>query len=298
MEVVILSGGLGNQMFQYAFYLTKIAKNRNIYLSDYSIRRESVHNGFELERLFGISLSRRMKVKELIVRIIRKCIVFENHFCLRYLVKLCFILFKLLGINIVREQEMGMYEASLVHKQVRLTFYFGFWQSEKYFIHNQSIIREKYHFNGELSVQTMDILLAIQSTNSVSVHIRRGDYLMEQHKMMYGNICTIEYYQKAISYIIKSISDSSFFVFSDDINWAKTNLQIPNAVYVDWNKGFDSWQDMYLMSQCKHNIIANSTFSWWGAWLNQNENKVVIAPSKFLNTHSTPDLIPDSWIKI
>ena len=82
------------------------------------------------------------------------------------------------------------------------------------------------------------------------------------------------------------------------MKWGKEHLDIPSPVYVDWNKGIDSWQDMYLMSCCKHNIIANSTFSWWGAWLNPNKKKVVIAPSLFLNTETTPDLIPDSWIKI
>ena len=88
------------------------------------------------------------------------------------------------------------------------------------------------------------------------------------------------------------------YIFSDDMDWVKNNISISNALYIDWNKSENSWQDMYLMSQCKHNIIANSTFSWWGAWLNQNPNKLIIAPKKFLNTIETPDLIPSDWIKL
>lgn len=87
-------------------------------------------------------------------------------------------------------------------------------------------------------------------------------------------------------------------LFSDDIEWAKQNMQIKNGIFVDWNKSIDSWQDMYLMSLCKHNIIANSSFSWWGAWLNTNPNKIVIAPQQWMKSDSGKDVIPETWIRL
>ena len=120
----------------------------------------------------------------------------------------------------------------------------------------------------------------------------------QENKILYSNICTIDYYKKAIDFLQNKEKDLYFYIFSDDMDWVKNNISISNALYIDWNKSENSWQDMYLMSQCKHNIIANSTFSWWGAWLNQNPNKLIIAPKKFLNTIETPDLIPSDWIKL
>ena len=112
------------------------------------------------------------------------------------------------------------------------------------------------------------------------------------------SICTIEYYQKALTVICERVSQPSFFVFSNDIAWVKEHINIPNSIYVNFNSGSDSWQDMFLMSQCKHNIIANSSFSWWGAWLNRNTNKIVITPSRFINLEENSDIIPDTWIRI
>lgn len=138
----------------------------------------------------------------------------------------------------------------------------------------------------------------IIETNSVSIHIRRGDYLSEINQGLYGGICTEMYYAKAITYICNKIDQPSFFVFSNEIDWVKNNVDIPNPTYIDFNNGADSWQDMFLMSQCKHNIIANSSFSWWGAWLNRNTNKIVITPSRFINLEEDSDIIPDAWIRI
>jgi hypothetical protein len=139
-------------------------------------------------------------------------------------------------------------------------------------------------------------LATIEETNSVSIHIRRGDFLLEEEK--FGNICTPQYYGKAITEIGRRVETPVFFFFSDDMKWVRENMRIPHPYYIDWNRGKDSWQDMFLMSKCKHHIIANSTFSWWGAWLNPSPQKVVVTPGRFLNNMDTPDLIPDSWVKV
>ena len=159
-------------------------------------------------------------------------------------------------------------------------------------------MRKSFSFKLELiSNKNLSLAKTIRETNSVSIHVRRGDYLME----IGWDTCNLEYYNKAIKYIEQILPHCTFYVFSDDILWCMKNLTNKyNFIYVDWNKGNDSWQDMYLMSQCKNNIIANSTFSWWGAWLNNNPQKIVITPSIWFNDRNPNDcdIIPDNWIKI
>jgi hypothetical protein len=139
----------------------------------------------------------------------------------------------------------------------------------------------------------------ILSTNSVSIHIRCGDYLSPKYISIYGGICTIEYYKRAISYILQTVDNPVFFIFSDDIEWTKDNITINNAIFVSNNKGINSFLDMYLMSICKHNIIANSSFSWWGAYLNKNKNKKVIMPNRWFNSKlPDPNVFDSKWIKL
>ena len=138
--------------------------------------------------------------------------------------------------------------------------------------------------------------LSQTETNSISIHVRRGDYLKNPQ---YFDICNTVYYRKAIGLIKEKTDNARFYVFSDDIQWVKENLELPqNTVYVNWNMKTDSWQDMCLMSHCRHHIIANSTFSWWGAWLNKNEKKIVICPKMFSRTENLVNVMPDEWIKI
>ena len=134
--------------------------------------------------------------------------------------------------------------------------------------------------------------------NAVSLHIRRGDYLQPKHWATTGSVCQLSYYQNAIAEMSKRVTSPSYYIFSDDIVWVKENLPLQNAVYIDWNTGEDSWQDMMLMSHCKHHIICNSTFSWWGAWLNPGINKTVIVPNRWFQHSETPDIYPTGWIKV
>ena len=141
----------------------------------------------------------------------------------------------------------------------------------------------------------LDIIKSKQSP--ISIHVRRDDYLSSKYVSGFGGICTIEYYNKAVERIKEEVIDPVFYIFSDDINWCRENLKLEQGVFIDWNTGKESWQDMFLMSQCKHNIIANSSFSWWGAWLNSNSEKIVIAPRIWWNGLKD-DVVPDSWIRI
>ena len=166
----------------------------------------------------------------------------------------------------------------------------GYWQSEKYFKEIEHIIREDFKPNDEV-VEKLKKTSLIE-TKTVSLHVRRGDYINLNE---YHPIQTIEYYKNAV----ELIGDyDHIFVFSDDIEWCKKNLNFDNMVFME---GFTDIEDMYLMSMCKNNIIANSTFSWWGAWLNKNSDKKVIAPKKWFGEKvnlNDSDIIPTDWIKI
>lgn len=138
-----------------------------------------------------------------------------------------------------------------------------------------------------------------ESESSVSIHIRRGDYLDNGNTLIYYDLCSSDYYQKAITHLDTfSKEKHTYFVFSDDLDWVKANFYLENMVTVDLGKNDSPWQDMYLMSKCNHNIISNSTFSWWGAWMNTNINRIVVAPSHWYNGINTPDLFPKGWMVV
>jgi hypothetical protein len=141
----------------------------------------------------------------------------------------------------------------------------------------------------------------IINSNSVSLHIRRGDYL---DNPIFANL-SVEYYEKSVDFIKKKYNDAAFFVFSDDLSWAKNNLKLNvSTYYVDVNDAKTDYMDLMLMASCKHNVIANSTFSWWGAWLNNNPDKIIIAPRKWYNDktkqkkYENGALVPNNWVKI
>lgn len=172
-------------------------------------------------------------------------------------------------------------------------FYLGYWQDCKYMPSDLNL-----HFRDmALSEKNTKILEVIKSTNSVSLHIRRGDYLKPQNISRFGNICTEEYYRKAMEIIKNNIKNPHYFVFSDEIEWCKQNLELSNNThFVDWNIGDDSILDMYLMSKCKANIIANSSFSYWSAKL--SGNKLVVYPAKWFNDVKAPTIFDNTWLGI
>ena len=172
--------------------------------------------------------------------------------------------------------------------------------SDKYFDGIECELHNDFKFNFDTDYQLFKLKDEIIRENSVSIHIRRGDYLDPKYNGRYTGICSREYYEKSIKYICNNIEDPVFYVFSDDVQWVKNNIIIPNAKYIekDLFKTYQDWYDMALMSVCKHNIIANSTFSWWGAWLNPNMDKTVIVPSRWFQHSEAPDIYPTGWIKV
>ena len=288
MIIVKVTGGLGNQMFQYALYKSLKIKGNDVRLdqtSYYNVKKE--HNGYELEKVFDIhpnnaKQSEIDKFDENNINILRR------------------IKRKLLGdTKFIYDTNEYVFNENLY--KLKNSYLNGYWQSINYFKDIESELREDFTFKNELDIKNLEILNEIENSNSVSVHIRRGDYMSPQNFKIYGNIATEEYYKESIRIIEEKIENPTFFVFSNDMEWVKENIKINSkAFYIDINSGDDSYKDMQLMSNCKHNIIANSSFSWWGAWLNNNKNKIVIAPQKWINRDNVNsdkiELFYDNWI--
>jgi hypothetical protein len=205
---------------------------------------------------------------------------------------------KLLNCKIIAESFNYKFNKNYFLPSKGITFYYGGWPSEKYFIDIKDDILKSYTFSKRDDFENLAYIDKINKTNSIAIHIRRGDYLNDENIKIFGNVCTKEYFEQAIKLIEKKVPNAHFFVFSNDVEWVKINLKIANVSYVTCNKGKNSWMDMYLMTICKHNIISNSTFSWWGAWLNTNASKLVISPNRYLNNDKHTDFYPESWIKL
>lgn len=267
MKIIIFKGGLGNQMFQYVFY--HFLKKRGVEnIAGYYGKKElGEHHGLQLTSVFhDIKLPSATLFSQLLI-IWRK------------------IIRKVNKKNLVIPRD--------IYSPERVV-YDGYWHDEAFFDDQTPNL---FKFNVELDSINTENLKTIVSNKSISVHIRRGDYL--KFADIYGEICSLEYYNDAIAFFNENYKDNLFVFFSDDMNWVKENFKSLNAIYIENNNNDKSYLDMYLMSNCKHNIIANSTFSWWAAYLNKNIDKKVIMPSKWYNTEiNTFNLYPSNWLKL
>ncbi len=179
------------------------------------------------------------------------------------------------------------------------TYLIGYWQTEKYFLDIRDEILADFSFAHQPGPQNKTLLKQVQSTESVSIHVRRGDYVTNKNAHAFHGTKDNAYYQAALKPILKQVKKPTLFVFSDDPAWCKKHLTFKYpTTYVEGNTR--GYEDMRLMMHCQHNIIANSSFSWWAAWLNQNPDKLVVAPKQWFNDPSvnTADVLPDSWLKI
>ena len=248
-----------------------------------------LHNGYELERIF--SINEKYISKSLHNKI-------RNNILQKVMIKL-----SISKINIFIEDIYSLINLNNLNckKEENYNYFIGYWQNYNYIKNNAEKIKNIFSFNlNKLDKNNKELLNNIENNNSVSIHIRRGDYLNKNNFDKFANICNEKYYLNAINYIEKNIENPKYFVFSDDIEYCKYLFkEINNIFYVQNNKGKDSYWDMFLMSKCKHNIIANSSFSWWGAFLNSNNNKIVLAPNKWFNFDDiSQNILPKEWIKI
>lgn len=204
--------------------------------------------------------------------------------------------------KLAKRQVYTVQRESLVFEEkylkIKQGFFTGYWQSSKYFSEVKDKIREAYTFNeAYMSAEQMRLLKKIRRTESVAVWIRRGDYLAPENIGCFGDICTDEYYDKAMNYMKTKYKDAEFFIFSIDSDYIAENYSEYNLMLYDDDTSDIKDYDMYLMSSCKHLIIANSTFSWWAAWLH-GDNGTIIAPGKWLNEREDTDIWEEHWIRM
>lgn len=278
MIIAKLLGGLGNQMFQYAAgrrlsYVhntplqldisdLKRLKTRKYELDCFNIKGEIIER--QNNGLFGKIIKRLAN---------RENVYYEKHF---------------------------KFDQEVLALPDNITLV-GYFQSEKYFSDTEGIIRKELTFKNPPSDEILAVLKEIKSSQSVGIHFRRKDYVSNKKFFLYHGICSLDYYRQAISLMTLRLKSPVFFIFSDDLNWVKKNLKIEYPkFFVDLNLKDKDYEDLRIMSYCKHNIIANSTFGWWGAWLNETKGKMVIAPKVWFADESInlEDLIPPSWIRI
>lgn len=289
MKIVNIIGGLGNQMFQFALYLALREKypEEDIKICLSAFDGYKLHNAYELDKVFGINVpvASSKEVGSMGYPFSNYCQwQLTNHLLPK-------------RSRMFKDKIFGHYYEN-VFLQSGDCYYDGYWQNERYFCDIREDILMAYT-PIDIDMKNVSVAQRFSHSNSVSIHVRRGDFMKQK---MYQGICDIDYYARAIKEINSKADVDVFCIFSNDIAWCKENI-IPllngkEYVVIDWNTGGNSYLDMYLMSQCRHNIIANSSFSWWGAWLNQHVDKIVIGPKTWINKKNAEFELPATWIEI
>lgn len=273
MKIITFQGGLGNQLFEYAYYLFLRKKYpHERFYGLYPTIAMNQHYGLEINKWFEVSLPK------------------ENWFS------------KTMGYFLYRANRWllyrnlpGIFCNSDKNIEDSKLLVFGYWQ-DKQFVNKVTL--PQFRSDLKINVYNKDLLTELQKSNAVAVHVRRGDYTQPSVQALYGGICTPNYYKNAIKKAQQDIKDAVFYFFSDEPDYVEQNFVfVENKVIVSGNKGEDSFFDMYLMAHAKNMILANSTFSCWAAYLN-NDVKIVYCPQRWINREPIPDLIKEEWIVI
>lgn len=289
MDIIRFKGGLGNQMFQYAFLKSLMQRGRDVRgnLGFYRLHPDLMHFcltdvfsnidiQFIEDNIFNKIDKRWKRIKE------QEDILKE--FLFNYSERFFWV------------EDSKFYDEHVF--ETRNCVFVGYWQTEKYFKHIRSELLNDFSFHpGDTKFEKMKIELKGHK-DYVSIHIRRCDYL--KNPEIYGDLSATNYYYNAKKYISTRVNNPIYVYFSDDIQWVKENFKDKNGIYIEENlfDDYQVWYDMCLMSCCANNIIANSSFSWWAAWLNQNENKNIISPEPWFLNCDMSDIYCEKWIKI
>ena len=292
MVIVKLIGGLGNQMFQYA-------ASRSISLShDVPLKLdlswfENVGNDTKREyELKHLAIKEEFASGEEIKKIAKSWGPqnifrrFENRFL------------PLRRRSYITQRGTG-FDPEM--RRLKDNIYLdGFWSNENYFSDIREILMDEFQLRNPSDGVNKNMAEQLRTLNSVSIHVRRGDYVANPVTNQYHGLCSVQYYERAIYEITQSVKDPHFFLFSDDPQWVKDHIKISHpAVYVNHNPPAKGHEDLELMKTCKHQIIANSSFSWWAAWLNPNPGKIIYAPARWSNKlPDNKDVIPAQWISV
>jgi hypothetical protein len=288
--VCSILGGLGNQMFQFAAgRALALDRGENLKLDVSGFERYGLHQGFQLENAFHgkFDLATESEVSSILGwqrRPLTKRIL--SHPAAASLRKNGWVV----------EPHFQYWNG--VHDAPADCYLQGYWQSERYFQAHAAAVRADFSFKSALTAGSQSLARQIRQLNAVSLHVRRGDYVKDRATAAQHGVCSLDYYNAAVQHVLRRVANPVFFVFSDDMPWVKTHLKLAAPTqHVEHNdRAFD---DMHLMSLCKHHVIANSSFSWWGAWLNASPDKIVVAPKHwFATTRRTEDLLPAAWVTL
>ena len=290
MIVIRLQGGLGNQLFQYALYLQLLHTGRDVFIDDVHGYTDDNQRKPVLEDYFRLSY-RRPSEKDY-YRLTDSYPGFVNRIARnlrgRHSLEYC-------------ERSDSNYDPRVM--DMTDVYLNGYWQSERFFPDPEVRARlkrelnppRKEPFNGAVS---QILLSSIRETQSVSLHVRRGDYLLPGTRQTHGDICDDAYYARAIQRVKSLYPEAEFYVFSDDRQWAKETFSIPGFIVAEPDDEPMDRTEFWLMSACRHHILANSSYSWWAAWLSADVTGMVIAPSRWYNTKETTDIYTERMIRL
>ena len=298
MIIIRVMGGLGNQMQQYALYKKLESLGRDVRLDiswfDQNCAQAAkpdvlMARDLELNALQGLRYvpASKEEIRSVLGRLWEEPESFVQK------IKKTFR----------PSQASAFIESDMYHENIfsyTEKYLVGYWACEKYYADILGMLRQEIQFpvSEDLTLQKKndDIIRQMEETVSVSMHIRRGDYLDDANKPLFGNICKDTYYASAIAFMKEKFGNVKFYLFSDDTAYAREHYQGDEYQVVDWNQGKNSFYDILLMSHCKHNICANSTFSFWGARLNAHEDKIMVRPSIHKNTQvCIPGQMKELW---
>lgn len=274
MVMIQMGGGMGNQMFQYALYLAFKEKGREVCIDDVTLYEKIGRHDNRLEVLFPLCY-RHADIKE------------YNRLTDSSLLPWQRVRRKFFGRKgiLYEEKDAITFEEKVFGETD--CYLIGYWQSGRYFEQIEDKLRQDFYFDFKRFSHKADgYLTQIKQSQAVSLHVRRGDYLEEKFAPLYGGICTEAYYRAAIDYFRQKNADVVFYLFTDDKEWGR-GFAGKEMILVE---GTTAEEDMALMSQCKDHILANSSFSFWGAWLDPAPDKEVIMPAKWLNTSEGQDI--------
>jgi len=267
MIVVRIFGGLGNQLFQYAYAKSLAAKGYDVKIDIAAFKNYKLHGGYQLHE-FKIDLKTASPAESW----------FAKYF-----------------FNFPKKEKSLLFQEDFL-KPIKNKYIKGYFETEKYFEDIRPILLKQFVVKKQLASSTIQYLKEITiKKNACSLHIQKGDNIFDQKTKQIHGVCDLNYYKEAIKLMREKCGEVNFFVFSDDILWVKKNLKIKNATYID--QQVIPHEDLHLMSLCRHNITANSSFSWWAAWLNQHKNKIVIAPKQWFESKES-EVACENWIKI
>ncbi len=289
---LVFSGGLGNQLFQYALYLylKKMNSDAEIIPDLRAYRYDAYHFGFEVQKLFNVDFAETISTTEN-YRLKKNTKQPEIARIARILwLKICG--YKTIYDSTVNTPQI-LDEVLSKYKRVVLA---GFFQNPTFINEIATDLRKNFDSEVDLGEECRHILEQVHGRTTISLHIRRGDYL---NIPAYNVFNGLDYYKRAVKYFKGVIESPLFMIFTNDPEWVADNLHIDaDSIAVTCNKGSNSYRDLIMMSKCDHNIIANSSFSWWGAWLNPNPQKIVICPAEWFKGKMSSEVVPQSWIKI